>query len=451
MKRVNYRPFALSLLAALGLLPAACDGTITSDDVIPCHRENSELGFEDCEGGGKHRPSIETCSLAVPRDDFVCEASFEELCATDADCTDGSNGYCSLEYGQVDGCYCRYGCETDSDCGVGQLCMCGELAGTCVAAECQSDADCEGAALCIYTEVGEPGCGGMIWACQTADDTCLSSADCGNNICTYIDGVHQCKAQSCVAGRPFLVHDEPRLAAAMRRADWQEPALAPATAALSDAERAHLVAHWTELGLMEHASIAAFARFALQLLELGAPAALVELAQQAMGDEARHARVCFALASRYGAAPVGPGALTTSDAVTADDLATVVRLTVREGCIGETEAAIEAAESAQQVTDPVVREALLAIAADELRHAELAWRFIDWALDQDATLSQVLLDELRAEPRPTTAKSDTSDDALRRYGVLGEPARHAIRRRAREQVIRPVAQRLLAKRLPVAA
>jgi hypothetical protein len=47
---------------------------------------------------------------------------------------------------------------------------------------------------------------------------------------------------------------------------------------------------------MEHASVAAFARFTLDLLALGAPADLVQSAQQALGDEIAHAELCFGLA-----------------------------------------------------------------------------------------------------------------------------------------------------------
>jgi hypothetical protein len=44
-------------------------------------------------------------------------------------------------------------------------------------------------------------------------------------------------------------------------------------------------------------------------------------------------------------------------------------------------AALEAAEARSHCNDPVARAALQRIAADETRHAQLAWRFVAWALD----------------------------------------------------------------------
>ena len=55
---------------------------------------------------------------------------------------------------------------------------------------------------------------------------------------------------------------------------------------------------------------------------------------------------------------------------------------IREGCIGETVAAVEAAEALEHAVDPMVRDALARIAKDELRHADLAWQFVRWALDR---------------------------------------------------------------------
>lgn len=57
-----------------------------------------------------------------------------------------------------------------------------------------------------------------------------------------------------------------------------------------------VVKAWTTAARAEHASVASFARFTLQLLHLGAPADLVADAQQAGLDEVRHARLCFGVA-----------------------------------------------------------------------------------------------------------------------------------------------------------
>lgn len=95
-------------------------------------------------------------------------------------------------------------------------------------------------------------------------------------------------------GRPFRVAGHARVADAVVRADWAEvlAALVVPPGPLRDA----VVKAWTTAARAEHASVASFARFTLQLLHLGAPADLVADAQQAALDEVRHARLCFGVA-----------------------------------------------------------------------------------------------------------------------------------------------------------
>ncbi|HVY46553.1 MAG TPA: hypothetical protein VHB21_11770, partial [Minicystis sp.] len=133
-------------------------------------------------------------------------------------------------------------------------------------------------------------------------------------------------------GRPYLVDDGAVQAPVARRLGWGSPGLAPDVRGLGRVERAALAAAWARDGAMEHASIASFGRFALELLALGAPAELVEDAHRAAIDEARHARLCFALASGYAGERVGPGAFPFGGAVdVATDLAALARAVVREG------------------------------------------------------------------------------------------------------------------------
>jgi hypothetical protein len=50
------------------------------------------------------------------------------------------------------------------------------------------------------------------------------------------------------------------------------------------------------------------------------------------------------------------------------------------GCVDETFAALLATWQASHATDPHVRRAMTAIAADETRHAALAWEVLHWGL-----------------------------------------------------------------------
>ena len=313
------------------------------------------------------------------------------------------------------------------------------------------------------------------FTCQTPADTCTSSSDCsgtpippsgthppgsaggcsytGTAECTSLDyegapaeGGFACRpAIGCVTGRPFLVHGSERLAERAERGDWRSANVTPAVDSCSDSVRARLAAYWTRVGLMEHASIAAFARFTLYLLAVGAPPDLVNLSQQAIGDETEHARLAFSLASAYGGASLGPGAIALDGSLDGFGVTDLVATLLREGCIGETVAAIEARDAQEDTQDPVVRKVLETIARDELRHAELAWRTLGWLVLSgrvSRAAAQHEVAQALAEMKSCPVRSATTDD-LGPFGVVSDARRDELRRAAATQVIGPCAEALL--------
>ena len=196
---------------------------------------------------------------------------------------------------------------------------------------------------------------------------------------------------------------------------------------------------------MEHASIAAFARFTLHLLAVGAPPDLVSRSQEAIGEETEHARLAFALASAYAGAEIGPGALAIDGSLDGFDVVELVATLLREGCIGETVAAIEARDALEDARDPVVRRVLETIARDELRHAELAWRTLAWLLASGRVSRAAVEDEVaRAlrEMERSPRRAETNDD-LAAFGVVSEGRRNELRRAAATRVISVCAEGLL--------
>ncbi|HVU05740.1 MAG TPA: hypothetical protein VHE30_28520 [Polyangiaceae bacterium] len=372
--------------------------------------------------------------------------------------------------GGLPGCYCSYRCLNDGECGPGQICQCDALGGTCVDAKCTTDSECSDGNLCTSV-VASPGCGGVRFACQTSLDECLSDADCpSGRQCALNDtpGVpgsgtaHVCMAPTCAIGRPFLVNGAPRLAPCVERDDFRS-ALLPAVETLDESARETLRLRWTEIALMEHASVAAFARFLQDLFSFGAPAELVERTVAAMGDETRHAKDAFALASAYAGKGLGPGVLDAADDRPRSRREVVVT-TILEGCIGETVAAVEAAEALARAADPAVRTALARVAQEESRHAELAWKFVSWVLSSgDSELAaetrSALLDVARGALRdagkargPVSANAD--GEVLAAHGILDDALRAEIRARALSELFVPCAMALVRvhdERLPRAA
>lgn len=288
-------------------------------------------------------------------------------------------------------------------------------------------------------------------------DACPSGCGCSVGLVCSSDDHHRVVAQSAVSqvGRPFRVWGEDRVAPLTSRDDW---AVQPSTLgfeSLSASLRAQLGAYWAHLGQLEHASVAAFSRFALQLLALGAPSGLVAGAQEAMGDEIEHARLCFGLASALLGRPAGPGPLALGGALDGSSLPEVVRLAVLEGCVGETLGALEAAEALERASEPSVRLVLGRVREDEMRHAELAWRFVGWALEVggdavreaaaeafSGALDVVADEAFDAAAGEEEAAGGRSAQA-EAFGQLPARVRVELRRRALREVVGPCVEQML--------
>ncbi|HEX2869663.1 MAG TPA: ferritin-like domain-containing protein [Polyangiaceae bacterium] len=389
-------------------------------------------GLETCETGGNHRTEPTECAVKLPRAE-ACQAlgSSPSTCAKDGDCTAKQYGTCSV-IGQAGSCECSYGCSTDADCGNGGVCVCGGIVGYCESATCRSDDDCAPGYQCrTFQDPTSSICNISRFECQTPSDTCEGNANCtaGQYCVADAKGEHHCKAFSCgVPGRPFLIDGCAVTANVLERRDWLDDCAPTADdSKLTPAAREALTAHYTRAAQLEHASIAAFARFTLQLLELGAPAELVAGSQRALADELEHAKACFGLASRFAGQALGPAGLPIAGCLGETTLADVLRLAVREGCIGETVAAVQASEAYAHATDADVRRALFDIQRDEARHAELAFRFVRWALERDAQLRAIVLDELESAQRRAArlqVGDASSDLQCVAHGLL--PATHLV-------------------------
>lgn len=210
--------------------------------------------------------------------------------------------------------------------------------------------------------------------------------------------------QPCPGGRPLRSDDgSPIVAATTMRRDWSAAA-APLTFSLTFETHARLAAYWTEQAAAEHASVASFNRFALQLLALGAPPDMVKAAMEAGLDEIRHAAMCYGLAARYSGEPVGPGRLALPQEAVPVDPVVVALETLRDGCLGESIAAEIAREAARSADDHEVIAVLEEIAADEERHAELAWRSLAWLVAHQGepvrTAIAAFVDELTIDSIP---------------------------------------------------
>jgi hypothetical protein len=502
----NAGALRLSLLVSLGYVPVACGGTAVTDAsgggeantqggesgygggldmggasahagatsyagytaqgghtwTLDCQSPKSDprTHLVTCANGLEHRPQAVACApVPVDNPGFAGDSgsagdtgeggagpgpgagasSVGRACQSNADCRDIPLGYCERP-ADNEAPTCAAGCVQDSDCGANAICICdGVTPGQCVRAGCAVDADCGVNSFC--SPVSQV-CGVHAFECLSLQDECRLDSDCGmNGTCAFVDGHRAC--DNAVCGRPFLVENRARVAALASRADWLDASLKPDFSGLSPLQRAELAAHWARLGQLEHASIAAFARFNLQLLSLGAPAELVEACNAALADETAHTRLCFALASQYGGGPIGPARLNLQHCFEDSSLTAIMKLVLSEGCVGETVASLEALEAAEQATDPAVKSALSRIAEDEREHAKLAFDFLRWALAESPPEVRVEIEReaeqrLARFEREANARRGTADHALAAHGRLGAQALRAVHLTAVREVVRPL-------------
>ena len=433
---------------------APCDG-------VPIPGADGEpSGYVRCADGSVDRVGPARCTPDAPAG--FCPAGFDGgECQVDSDCVARPFGRCGLPSGLVDvpGCICTYGCATDDDCAAGAVCACdttGEVAapGVCVPERCNDAADCPGG-RCGLARF-EEGCGVIpALGCRTADDACTHNRECvpcddGDGLClaecwpTDFGGSQtgevdrwRCDAPGSVCGRPLRAGARPRLAAERRGPGWRRPVELSSRPA--DAER--LAAHWAEIAALEHASVASFARFSMQLMALGAPAELLADCQQAAADEVEHARLAYGIASAFAGRALEPGPLSLAGITLDADPATVLREVIVEGCIGETLGAAEAAEAARVIREPAIAAACRRIAEDELQHAALGWRTARWLLAERPDLARTVPAALREGMRRHHFAVDGSDPVVAAAGIAVRPG---LRQATMRQVIRPLLEGLLA-------
>ncbi|MEZ4231529.1 MAG: hypothetical protein R3B89_20290 [Polyangiaceae bacterium] len=187
--------------------------------------------------------------------------------------------------------------------------------------------------------------------------------------------------------------------------------------------------HWRRQAQLEHASVAAFARARLELLELGAPRALVSRYAAAARDELRHAELCLAVLRAWGQPTLGfgpmglPGSSGVGSASRREALEALAERTVDEAFEPEAAAAMALHGAVERCACPDLACLIASIAEDERSHARLALDTVRWCL----TESNGELPPRKALPEAAKAASHSSAD----WGVIVDDAWALARQRCR--------------------
>jgi hypothetical protein len=167
---------------------------------------------------------------------------------------------------------------------------------------------------------------------------------------------------------------------------------------------------------LEAASAIAFVRLVDALVELDAPAALVEAARRAVADELHHAAICTQLARDFGAEPTLP----LVHDVAAPSVFELACENAVAGQVGETHAALVALCQSRLATDARIRAAFTIIAADETRHAQLSEDLAAFLAIRLTATQNAQVDALRRDAAAALRHEFSVDDGAR--VLLGLPA-----------------------------
>ena len=251
----------------------------------------------------------------------------------------------------------------------------------------------------------------------------------------------------CLEGRPFTVDGVARLAHVVERQGWTDAIELSGVESLSPKLRHEIAAHWAESGVHEHASVASFGRFLLDLMSLGAPRRLVTAATKAIDDEIRHASACFAIASVYAQKPLGPAEVDMTGSMEhAGDAAKILEAAILEGCIGETLAASMAGWQTGQVADESMRQVLDQITQEESDHALLSWESVKWLLKAHPDLipraKAIFAAAFEPEQSSWARGISPQERVTIAHGKVRAGTEDHLRRRAYHQIVLPCAQAL---------
>jgi|GEM_PF-800156 len=175
---------------------------------------------------------------------------------------------------------------------------------------------------------------------------------------------------------------------------------------------------WRSNGCTEHASVAAFARLAVDLVALGAPPRLIEAAHGDALDELRHTQLCFSLARDLDGGTAGPASfpqVSKLRQIRGPRHVALARLAVEslvDGALNEGVSARVVAQLVHQARDPRVKDVLQVIARDEARHAAHGFDVLRWCLRSGGpTVAAAVRGALRAIPSEVSEVGYDGPDA----------------------------------------
>jgi len=194
---------------------------------------------------------------------------------------------------------------------------------------------------------------------------------------------------------------------------------------------------------MEHASVAAFARFSMQLMSVGAPLPLLQASHQAAQDEVKHAGIAISFTNKFGRTNIALGDFPlTAEHFDFGNISNIAKATALEGCIEETISALVTKMQAEGMADPIMQAALREVADEEVSHAVLAWRSVKWMMEKSPEIRSAVSAVFSSWPRPEAVTSTPARSVLEDVGILPVEKMEKLREIGWRDIVVPTATSL---------
>ncbi len=154
---------------------------------------------------------------------------------------------------------------------------------------------------------------------------------------------------------------------------------------LTLAERKQVAATWLDRARSEEIAALRFRRLEVDLKALGTHSKVLELAQNAVGEEEEHVIICQQMAERYGADHAHKADPQHAKALAPDTLGREDALLfemVAYCCLTESLNAALLLEITQKAMNPEIRSATQTILKDEVHHSQMGWAHLSWCRAQ---------------------------------------------------------------------
>ena len=307
--------------------------------------------------------------------------------------------------------------------------------------------DCYNSSVIEHIEATSEATANPIPSISPVGDT-GSSSESLSYTCCY-DTLAQATGEGCMPpdvaeGRPLMCDGIAQVATIGIGTNWIDGP-SPELFHLTIEQRQILATFWLRTAQLEHASVASFHQFGLDLMRFGASPDLLMRTSKAAMDEILHAKAAFAITEGFLGHPFSPQEfhMKLQPAKNLSEFAVNVAM---EGAFNETLAVVLATLQQDKCEDFAVKKFLTEIIKEEAEHAELAWETLRWLIDVGGEEVVDALWELTQRDFVPDVSSFPVV-GIPKYGVLSQRMAFLVLQNAHQHVVIPNLKMILEEQM----